>query len=508
MAFREKYSQFAIEVTVFLCGAMVMIFEITGSRIVSPFIGASTYVWTSLIGVILGALSLGYWLGGRLADKKPDPRMLASIIFLAGGLVAITILIRDIVLTAVAAMPAPLEIKSVFAALFLFAPPSVALGTVAPYAVRLRMSSIGDSGKTVGKLYALSTIGSIVGTFAAGFFLIPFAGSTRTLYLIAIILFVVAVIVAPLEQSKAKLVFVVILLFGIAANELNAVYPARRNNLIDLDTEYSRVQIFESTEPESGRRIRAIATDPYFLQSAMYLDGDDPVFKYSRFYRLLGYLRPDFSRTLMIGGAGYSFPKEHLQLYPKATIDVVEIDSRMTEIAIKHFRLENHPRMRIYHEDGRMFLNRADTATYDAVLMDAFGSLFSVPYQLSTVEAVRQIERALKDGGIVIFNLGSAIRGPGSGFLQAEFKTYQSVFPYVYLFKVRPELADDALQNLIVVACKANCLEDARFPAAFEIPELLDRRYTPPLPLDKPILTDDLAPVEYYGSIGLRVMFR
>ncbi|MCA1608906.1 MAG: hypothetical protein LC730_05545, partial [Acidobacteria bacterium] len=124
------------------------------------------------------------------------------------------------------------------------------------------------------------------------------------------------------------------------------------------------------------------------------------------------------------------------------------------------------------------------------------------------VEAVRQIERALKDGGIVIFNLGSAIRGPGSGFLQAEFKTYQSVFPYVYLFKVRPELADDALQNLIVVACKANCLEDARFPAAFEIPELLDRRYTPPLPLDKPILTDDLAPVEYYGSIGLRVMFR
>ena len=147
-----------------------MIYEITGSRLLSPFIGSSTYVWTSLIGVILAALSLGYWLGGKTADLKPDLKILASIIFLAGGTVAVTILFKDIILSIIAQSSMILEIKSLVAALLLFAPASVLLGFVTPYAVKLKMSSLADSGKTVGRLYALSTVGSIFGTFLAGFF--------------------------------------------------------------------------------------------------------------------------------------------------------------------------------------------------------------------------------------------------------------------------------------------------------------------------------------------------
>ncbi len=169
--------KFILELTVFVCGALVMIYEIIGSRLISPYLGASTYVWTSLIGVILGALSLGYWLGGKFADKRPDIKALTSVIFLAGGLVSVTILLKDLILSFITQAPIGLELKSMFAALLLFAPASVLLGFVTPYAVKLKMSSLKDSGKTVGRLYALSTVGSILGTFLAGFFLIPFVGS-------------------------------------------------------------------------------------------------------------------------------------------------------------------------------------------------------------------------------------------------------------------------------------------------------------------------------------------
>ena len=199
-----KYKNFILEITVFVCGALVMIYEIIGSRLLSPYLGASTYVWTSLIGVILGALSLGYWLGGKLADKKPDVKILASVIFLAGGLVALTILLKDLILAFIAESSAILEIKSLIAAILLFAPASILLGFVTPYAVKLKISSLEDTGKTVGRLYALSTVGSILGTFSAGFFLIPFVGSEKTLYLIGAILIGVSILLVPVRSKTIQ----------------------------------------------------------------------------------------------------------------------------------------------------------------------------------------------------------------------------------------------------------------------------------------------------------------
>src|SRR5215210_7066329 len=117
--------KFLLEITVFVCGAIVMIYEIIGSRLLSPYIGTSTYVWTSLIGVILAALSLGYWLGGKIADKKPDIKILALVLFLAGGFVSLTILFDDLILVIIAQSSLILEIKSIIAALLLFAPASV-----------------------------------------------------------------------------------------------------------------------------------------------------------------------------------------------------------------------------------------------------------------------------------------------------------------------------------------------------------------------------------------------
>lgn len=496
-------SEFILEFTVFICGALVMIYEIIGSRLLAPYIGASTYVWTSLIGVILAALSLGYWLGGSLADRRPDIKILALVIFLAGGLVSATILLKDLVLSFIAESSVGLEVKSLLAALILFAPASVLLGFVTPYAVKLKISSVEDAGKTVGRLYALSTVGSISGTFLAGFFLIPFVGSEKTLYLIGAALIGLSVMLAPFALTTFNIGILVLFVMGIAATETRNYYLRQTNDLHDIDTEYSRVQVFRTVEPKSKRPIRAVATDPFFLQSGMYLDTDELVFDYTKYYHLLRHFKPDAKEALMIGGAGYSFPKDFLEKYPDAKISVVEIDAQMTEIARKYFRLEENPRLNIIHEDGRVYLNRAEVNHYDAVLMDAFGSLFSVPFQLTTVQAVRHISRILKDDGIVIFNLGGAIKGDASKFLQAELRTYKEIFPRVYLFKVNADYSDEQLQNLIIVACK-NENSAAMFSDKAEMETLLKHLYGENINTDLEILTDDLAPVERYNSFAQR----
>ena len=506
---RTSLARFALELAVFICGALVMVYEIIGSRIVSPFIGTSTYVWTSLIGVILAALSLGYWIGGRMADRRPDIRVLAGAIFFAGGAVSLTILIKDVVLSMIASAGGPLELKSVAAAALLFAPASVLLGFVTPYAVKLRTLSLEDSGKTVGRLYALSTVGSIAGTFAAGFLLIPFLGSTRTLYLIAALLFAVSLVLVPFAFNRANFMVLTLFVFAVAGSELSTYYMRTVNGLVDLDTEYSRVQVFRSRDTETGREFKAIATDPYFAQSAMYLDDGSPVFDYIPFYKLVGHFNPGHRNALMIGGAGYTLPREYLKENPEARIDVVEIDLRMTEIARTHFGLTDEPRMSIFHEDGRVYLNRAHPAQYDAVFIDAFGSLFSIPFQLTTVEAVSAVHRTLKDNGVVIVNIGSAFAGPAGRFLQAEYKTYKAVFPDVVLFKVRPDRRDEDLQNAVLIACKGRCT--AAGSANPQFAPLLSHRFDASGDFSTntlSILTDDLAPVEYYNSLALSVYRR
>ncbi|CAN5529188.1 fused MFS/spermidine synthase [soil metagenome] len=493
------YRRSILEITVFVCGALVMIFEIIGSRILSPFIGTSTYVWTSLIGVILASLSLGYWFGGKFADKRPDIKILAAVIFSAGALVSVTVLIKEVLLSMIAGAAVGLEIKALIAAILLFAPASVCMGFVTPFAVRLKLTSIESTGQTVGRLYALSTVGSIVGTFAAGFYLIPFVGSVRTLYIIAGSLLMLSVAIAPFAISKTNIAGILLFILGVGGTETNIWLLHDRAGVLDLDTEYSRVQVFSTSDPATGKEIKAIATDPYFVQSAAFLESDDLVFDYARYYHLIRYFNPGFSNTLIIGGAGYSFPKEYLRVYPDARIDVVEIDPQMTKIARDHFRLIDDPRMNIIHEDGRMYVNRAAGGQYDAVLMDAFGSLFSVPYHLTTHEAVVNLHRTLNGNGVVVFNLGASITGPGNLFLNAELATYRDVFPSVYLFKVNGEYADDRLQNLIIVASKKTNLTNYPDPEIARLFNHLSPASSQPVGL---ILTDDLAPVEYYNSVA------
>mgnify|MGYP000371271957 FL=1 len=207
--------KYILEFAVFLCGAVVMVFELVGSRVIGPFLGTSLFVWTSLIGVILASLSLGYYLGGRQADKKVSLSRLARIIFLAAICIVITIGIKDVLLLFLQKNVGEIRIAAVIASIVLFMPASIYLGMVSPYAAKLKLSSLENTGRTIGNLYAISTTGSIFGTLFAGFYLIPFFGTNKLLMFLAIILVVISIVLSLKTNIKSKVSLLLFLVMGL-----------------------------------------------------------------------------------------------------------------------------------------------------------------------------------------------------------------------------------------------------------------------------------------------------
>lgn len=491
-------NKYLLEITVFVCGAIVMIFELVGSRVLAPYLGSSTVIWTTLIGVVMGSLSLGYYWGGHLADKKATIKILSWIIFGAGVCVLSTFFMMDILLTSLFRATEDKIIILFLSATLLFAPTSVLLGMISPYAAKLKLCDLKSSGTTIGNLYALSTMGSIVGTFMAGFYLIPRFGTTTILLLIAFCLLALSLFLSfgKFGQIKIAGLFVVGTLFSFG-NITEMIYAD--NSLIDIDTEYARVWTFDTKEIDTGMAVRNLKIDAK-NSSAMYLESNDLVYEYTKFYDMIAHFKPDFEKSLLLGGAAYSYPKHYLEKYPEKKLDVVEIDPRLTEIAKERFKLKEDPNLRIFHEDARIFLNKNEEK-YDAIFGDAFGSQYSIPFHLTTKEAVQRNFDALVDDGVVLCNIVSSIEGKNGKFLRAEYLTYKSIFPQVYLFPVQRENEGETLQNIILVALKSEkkpefINEDTK------LQEYLGHLWKEEVTADVPILTDNYAPVEYYAKMA------
>ncbi|MCD4681915.1 MAG: fused MFS/spermidine synthase [Bacteroidales bacterium] len=196
--------KFFLEIVVFICGAVVMAFEIIGSRMLGPYVGTSMVVWTSIIGVILLSLSLGYYWGGRIADKLPRADILSLIIFISALFMIFSTFLKDEILQLLIRWIDNIKVVSVIASLILFTVPSVLLGMVSPYAARIKMKSVEKSGSTVGNLYAISTVGSILGIFMAGFYLIPTFKITNILLLLSIVLIAVSLFLNRIHRFYFK----------------------------------------------------------------------------------------------------------------------------------------------------------------------------------------------------------------------------------------------------------------------------------------------------------------
>lgn len=492
--------KYILEISVFICGAVVMIFELVGSRVLGPFFGTSIFVWTSLIGIILGSLSLGYYFGGKIADKNPNFSNLSLIIFLSAIFIGLTILIKEPLLLILQNSLWNIKIGSVLASLILFLPTSVLLGMVSPYAAKLKINSLDTSGSTIGTLYALSTAGSIFGTFLAGFYLIPQFGTNKMLLILVFVLVIVSILIYSKRNLVGKVFVLIFVLAGwISFNQFNSL--SERNGFIDVDTAYNRILISEHKDIKTDRIVRVMGINNE-NHSSMFLDSDELVNEYSKYFHLAKHFNPDFKKSLAFGGAGYSYPKDYLLKYPDATIDVVEIDPKITELAKKYFNLKENLRLTIYNEDGRVYLNKTKEK-YDVIFGDAFGSRYSIPYQLTTKEAVQKKYDILNENGIVVLNLISSIEGEKGKFLRAEYATYKNIFPQVYVFPVGENNNGDEVQNIILVALKTKDLSAQAGKQIFssndaEMNKYLQRVWKKEIEMDMPILTDDFAPVDYY----------
>ncbi len=475
-------------------GASIMVIELAGSRVLAPFVGTSIFVWTSLIGIVLASLSFGYWWGGSLADRKQDVKILFGLLFAAGLFIAVMALTKDYILYALVRMPVDIRMQSLLASLIMFSFPNILLGMVAPYVVKFQLHSLETSGRTVGNLYALSTLGSIAGTFIGGYVLIPFWGSTNMLFLVAMIL--IALSLSVLARRQRMMVFIALLALtaGVLATDTDKRFSPRKVTVVDEETLYNRVWIFNHQD-KNGELIKVMRLNNEG-NSAAYLLKQGLVADYLKFFRIIEHFHPGFDKTLMLGGGAYSYPQDYLKRYPEATIDVVEIDPRLTDLARQHFGLKEDPRLRIFHQDARIYLNTA-SRQYDVILVDVFNSLSIVPYQVTTREALARMRALLNDQGVVCVNLISALSGPKGLFARAEYATYAEVFDQVYLFQVDKSKPKDAVQNIILVALKSDKPVPLRSADA-ELKAYLDNRVIEPVARDVPVLTDAHAPVEHY----------
>lgn len=486
--------RYVLEIIVFICGAVLMILELVGARIFAPYLGTSNFVWTSLIGIILGSLSLGYWLGGKMADRKASHEIFSFIIFSGAVYIGIIPFFDRIILNWVTSFVNDIRIGAVIASFALFAAPGVLFGMISPYAVKLRMNALDSSGRVVGNLYAVSTVGSITGTFLTGFYLIPSFGSRNILLFLSILLILTSFMAYTSRVSAGRLGMLVLIILAIVIENYIGVLSVKAG-FIDVDTEYNRVLIYDDADWNTGKPVRRMQLGNEY-SSAMFLDESGLVYEYTKYYRMAEHFVPGFKNALMIGGAAYSYPKDYLKRYPEARLDVVEIDPKLTELAERYFNLEKNERLTVYHQDARIFINNTRNK-YDVVLGDAFKSMYALPYQLTTREAVQKTYDILNQGGAAIINIISAIEGEKGEFLRAEYATYRSVFPQVYLFSVEDKNDGLMVQNIMLVALKSDVRPEF-VNADRELNGYLQHLWTNEVKDDMPVLTDDHAPVEHY----------
>lgn len=486
-----------VELIVFVVGFCIMSLEIVSSRVLAPYIGTSIISWTSIIGMILFSLSLGYFLGGKYADRGATKAKLAYILIISAIYLFVFSLFNTDTLSFVSKKIPDLRILSlVSTGLFLFVP-NLLLGAVSPYCVRLKLKDINKSGRLTGNLYAISTGGSIVGTFLTGFYFISFLGILKILITISILLVISAFLLILDSKSMRAKVFILLLL----ALFLTTLFKGEGKHLgiYDVSSFYNRIIVEKRIFAD--RPILALNTSRINykdgFQGGIFTDGGGGfVAKYNNYYYLAEYFNPGLKNALAIGGGAYAFPMDFLKRNKNASLDVVEEDAKITDVARSFFGLKDNPRLTIYNQEGRYFIEN-NRKKYDAIFLDIYQSDSTVSFQTSTVEFVQKLRSSLSDNGIVIMNIASSILGRNGKFLRAEYWTYKNVFNDVYIFPVTKPNDYYHTQNVILIAFKSEVKKSLNDDNAWEV-ELLKTRYTSEIPRDTPILTDNFAPVESY----------
>ncbi len=493
-----------LELIVFVSGGVLLSLEIVASRVLAPYFGNSIYVWGSLIGVFLTALSLGYASGGRLADRHPTASVFASVVFLAGLLtVPIPWLAAPVLERIAASTIIPPELKPLTSAIVLFGAPSIVMGMVSPFAVRLRADAIGTMGQTAGNLYALSTVGSIAGTLATSFVLINYVGVRTLIHLLGFALLVIALLgwVSARRPVTAAVGAGLTALLAVGVERTAAAAPAAL--VYSRDTVYHRITVWDDGP------LRYLKLDNFTHTGIDRTEPRRTVYSYADYLHLPRLFVADPTRVFLIGLGGGTVPTRWVADYPSVTMDVAEIDPEVVTAAERYFGLEPGARMRVTAEDGRHHLRRSDTR-YDVILIDAC-LIDAIPFHLATREFFTLARSRLAPGGMVAMNVIGALAGRESQLFPAIHKTMREVFRTVYVFAVFLDKDPDPThpRNVVVAATDEPAL--TRDEIARRARDLVDRGvvsvdgfvqaaanlYDGPVETaGVPELTDDFAPVD------------
>lgn len=413
-------------VVVSVTGAVIMALEILSSRILAPEFGNSVFVWGSIISVFLAALSVGYYLGGRLADRNPDIAALARLISLAALFQAGLIVFGGQVTGAIGAWTHGSPAGTLIAATVLFGPPSILLATVSPFVVRLAAQDLSEVGNTAGRLYAVSTAGSLVGTLVCTFVLIPHLEVHQILSLL-LLATALAAILGLVEVSGRQRLHIgvagLLALFAVWSMTSTRELPSGM-----LHFEVSPYQTLRVSEASGHRFLYGDRT----LYSSMRLEDQMPALAYQRYAAGSLLLNPEIKSLLSIGMGSGGVGSYLRTALPDLDIDFVEIDPAVVRVARQFFFFQDDPRTRAHVDDARQFLRRSEKR-WDYIHTDAYIGL-SIPFHLTTVEFFDEVKRHLTPDGIVGINVATTLDAP---FPQAILHTLANRFSTVFAFAVR-----------------------------------------------------------------------
>jgi spermidine synthase len=482
----ERPGSFALGALVFGAGIGALATEITASRLLAPYFGSSTIVWANLIGIVLGALAVGYWLGGRVADRRPDPRLLGYIVLAAALCVAVIPFAAkpflELTVEGLDTATAGAVVGSFLAVLLLCAPAVVLLGMVSPFAIRLAVSSIATAGAVAGRLYALSTAGSLLGVFLPALVLIPAVGTQRTFLVIA----------AALAASSCFLLGArYLVVTGLLAALLIVPPGAIKAEEGLIYEENSFHQYIGVVERDDGRRVlhlnEGVAVHSVWRPDSVLTGG-----VWDAFLALPPLLDRPLERVAILGNAGGTTARAFGVYYPDAEIDGVELDPAVSRVGRRYFGMDDNPRLTVHDVDARPFLRSTDE-NYDLIIVDAYRQPY-VPFYLATREFFRLVREHLASGGIVALNIAAMpedkrlVRAVG-GTLAAELPQVLEwpalSFNTIVLGLTKPLSADDVDQRL-----------SRGSPDLASIRALLARDARPVERAGRP-WTDDRAPVEW-----------
>jgi spermidine synthase len=504
-----------------------MCLEMMAFRILPPNFGSSLYVWGSIISVFLLGLTLGYFFGGMAADRRPYLAALGLVILLAGLLVPpIPRFQQPLAEWMLGHIPNE-RWAALLYSLFLFGPSTMLLGMVSPYAIRLSSRDVQRVGHVAGRLYALSTAGSIFGTLFTAFYWMDVAGIHTITACIgwalaglgAALLGVAAVQVRQQRPSeRAVIALATLLLLPAGARAQSQGHPqgaeghpqgvpllvrAEGHVVFRQDTMYHHISVQDSGP------WRELKFDRSSQSGMLKADPLRSMYAYTDGFHLASIYRPGLKRVLFIGGGAATGPKQFLAFYPGVQVDVAEIDPAVITVAERYFAFKPDARTAVTIRDGRRFLMTTGNS-YDAIIVDAYYA-DSIPFHVTTVEFMRLLKRRLAPGGVAIFNIIGSMRGSNSQLVRSEYKTILqafrscAVFPILETGEQPNDYSPTEVRNVLLVATeeplapaevrrRVGTVKNPRLPHLHEIAAAFDGQ---PLPTrDVPLLSDDFAPVD------------